>query len=347
MLLSWYFLSKILLAAPTNFSFHACFSLSVYCCIKLVNKLYTASFYYLASFYALLEFSNVYIFLCYILYEEMANRRRRRGAQYRQALEREKKAQSAVEYLLTYSWAILIIAIVIGVMLYFVLAPSYLPPNTCTFVTGVYCKGIVFGSNAISTEVGLFLSNSQPYPVLSPSLTMNLSGQLLTGTCKPSYVLPGGAIICNVTVSQKAISLGVLESGKLYLSAILCPSGNATICKTSVPETFAGSFNAHVAPLFASTTTSISLTAANSSQAANGAKDQLNATVKMLGYPLAGATVNFTANVPYANITPTITTTDSQGSAISYISSMQSGNVLVTASFAGTTATNTISFTPP
>jgi len=40
----------------------------------------------------------------------MVNRRRRRGAQHRPVLEREKKAQSAVEYLLTYSRAILIVA---------------------------------------------------------------------------------------------------------------------------------------------------------------------------------------------------------------------------------------------
>jgi len=77
---------------------------------KLVNELNTASFYYLASFYALFGVSNVYIFLYYMLTEGMSNRRRRRGAQYRRVLEREKKAQSAVEYLLTYSWAILIVA---------------------------------------------------------------------------------------------------------------------------------------------------------------------------------------------------------------------------------------------
>jgi len=52
---------------------------------KLVNGSNAASFYYLASFYALLEFNNVYIFLCYMLYEEMANRWHRR-AQHRPVL---------------------------------------------------------------------------------------------------------------------------------------------------------------------------------------------------------------------------------------------------------------------
>ncbi|MGC9157284.1 MAG: hypothetical protein ACP5GD_03830, partial [Candidatus Micrarchaeia archaeon] len=198
---------------------------------------------------------------------------------------REEKAQSAMEYLLTYSWAILIIAIIISLLLYFTLAPFYIAPNSCTFVRGVYCKGMIFASNALSTKVGMFLSNLQSYPLLNPTVSLNVSGVAYAGTCLPSFVLPGGAIICNVTLPQKALALGALESGKIYLSAIPCPSGNATLCKTSAPQTYLGGFTAHVSPLFSSTTATISLSVLNTSQAANGAKDPLVATVKMLGYP--------------------------------------------------------------
>ncbi len=185
----------------------------------------------------------------------------------------EKKAQSAMEYLLTYSWALLVIAIIISLLLYFTLAPSYIAPSSCTFVSGAYCKGMIFASNSLGTKVGIFLSNLQTIPLLNPTLSLNVSGTTYAGTCMPSFVLPGGAIICNVTLPQKALALGALESGKIYLSAIPCPSGNATLCKTSAPQTYLGGFTAHVSPLFSSTTATISLSVLNTSQPANGAKD--------------------------------------------------------------------------
>ncbi|MEM3215419.1 MAG: hypothetical protein QXS17_00660, partial [Candidatus Micrarchaeaceae archaeon] len=165
----------------------------------------------------------------------------------------ERKAQSAMEYLLTYSWAILIIAIILSILLYFVLAPSLIAPSACTFVSGAYCKGMVFASNTTGTKVGMFLTNLQSYPVLSPGISLNISGVSYAGACEPNFVLPGGAIICNVTLPQKALALGALESGKLYMSAIPCPSGNATQCRTSASQTYLGDFTAHVSPLFSST----------------------------------------------------------------------------------------------
>ncbi len=278
----------------------------------------------------------------------MARRRSRQSRPHGSAEnKKEQRAQSAVEYLLTYGWAILIVIIIVALLLYFVLAPSFIAPSTCTFVSGAYCKGMIFASNTLGTKVGMFLTNLQSYPVLNPSVSLNLSGVAYTGNCLPSFVLPGGAIICNVTLPQKALALGALESGKLYLSAIPCPSGNATVCKTSTPQTFLGGFNAHVSPLFSSTTATVVLNATNLTQAANGGKDTLIATVKMLGYPLEGATVNFTENVTFATITPTITTTGSNGKAYSEISSLQQGKVLVTAAFASYSNSIIINFTPP
>ncbi len=52
-----------------------------------------------------------------------------------------KKAQAALEFLMTYGWAILIVLITIGALAYFgVLNPTILLPEKCTFQAGLQCN---------------------------------------------------------------------------------------------------------------------------------------------------------------------------------------------------------------
>jgi hypothetical protein len=276
----------------------------------------------------------------------MADKKARRAKAHRR--EPTQKAQSAIEYLLTYSLAIFMLAIILAILYLFVFAPQTIVQNACIFSIGAYCQDLIFGSNAISSTVGVFLTNSQPYPIMAPSLQINISGVPVTsGICRPYLVLQGGAIICNITLSQKAISLGALVSGKLYLSAIPCPSGNTTNCQNAQKQTYIGNFNTHVSPLLQPIGITISLIVQNSSQLANGNRDELIATVKLLGTPIAGATVNFTANKTFVTITPTQTTTSSDGNAYSYASSLKIGSVKINATFANVSANTIINFTPP
>ncbi len=53
----------------------------------------------------------------------------------------KKKGQAALEFLMTYGWAILVVLIVIGALAYFgILNPSILLPEKCTLQMGLYCK---------------------------------------------------------------------------------------------------------------------------------------------------------------------------------------------------------------
>ncbi|HLC46713.1 MAG TPA: hypothetical protein VJI75_03140 [Candidatus Nanoarchaeia archaeon] len=53
----------------------------------------------------------------------------------------QKRAQAAMEFLLTYGWAILIVLVVIAALAYFgVLSPSKFLPEKCTFQPGILCK---------------------------------------------------------------------------------------------------------------------------------------------------------------------------------------------------------------
>ena len=257
-----------------------------------------------------------------------------------------RKGQSTLEYFLVYGWALLL-AVIIAILLYiFVFAPSAITPNSCFFAYGAYCQDMIFGSNSISSKIALFLTNTQQYPIINPQVSLNISNiGIVNGKCLPSYVSPGGAIICNVTLPTTAISTGTLVSGKLYLSAIPCPSGNATACSSSQKQTYVGNFNSHASPLLTSTTLSISVSAANST-ATIGIPDEIIANVKLLGYPISGATINFTANQS-VKFNPSIATTDSSGDAYTELTSLQQGKIKVYASFGNVSANTTINFLQP
>lgn len=62
--------------------------------------------------------------------------------------KKEDKAQAAMEFLLTYGWAILIVLVVIAALAYFgVLNPAKLLPGRCMFQVGVDCEDYVASSN--------------------------------------------------------------------------------------------------------------------------------------------------------------------------------------------------------
>jgi len=66
------------------------------------------------------------------------------------------KSQSALEYLITYGWAILIIAVVISLLYLYVAVPKVIVPSTCSFLTGAVCQDMIFGTDTTThaTVVG-------------------------------------------------------------------------------------------------------------------------------------------------------------------------------------------------
>lgn len=56
-------------------------------------------------------------------------------------LSKQKKSQAALEFLTTYAWAFIVIAIVIAAIAYFgILKPSKILPDRCTFNVGFGCE---------------------------------------------------------------------------------------------------------------------------------------------------------------------------------------------------------------
>ena len=261
-----------------------------------------------------------------------------------------------MEYMTTYGWAILLIAIMITLLYFYVTVPYAIAPNSCIFFIGASCNDMVFGTSlSHATEIGLFLSNSQPYPILNPSLTASINGKnyTLANDCKPNYVLPGGEMICILPMPISS-SLNQFFAGSFYLTANYCGlaaiSSSKSSCASAPVQTYLGRFTAHAEPLV-KPNYYVTLSVENTTNPADNARDELTAKAYMLGYPLSGADINFYANftdgasaTPPYTINPNITTTGTSGITQSYIWGTKQGLVNVTANYLGATATQQINF---
>src|SRR3989338_11413651 len=53
----------------------------------------------------------------------------------------KKRGQAALEFLMTYGWAFLVVLVVLGTLTYFgILNPSFLLPEKCQLQLGLYCR---------------------------------------------------------------------------------------------------------------------------------------------------------------------------------------------------------------
>ncbi|MEM3199314.1 MAG: hypothetical protein QXD11_01050, partial [Candidatus Micrarchaeaceae archaeon] len=254
------------------------------------------------------------------------------------------KAQSAMEFLITYDWALLLIAIFLAALYFFVIVPYVLNPNYCVFSNGVACEAMFLATNLThATTIGLLLTNTQSTPISNPSILASVNNANSSiARCMPNYVLPGGSIICILKLPMSS-SINTYLSGSFYLHADSCTYVNQANC--TLHQVYNAKFSGHTT-LMPSPKVSISLSVASNSVPADGTPVQLSAFVKLFGYPLKGAVVNFTSNASSAYISPAYTLSDTQGHAISSISSKTIQKVRVNAAFANVSANATISFLP-
>ena len=247
--------------------------------------------------------------------------------------------QSTVEFLTVYGWAILVVVIAAVLLFVFALAPANIPPYSCTISSGISCKAILINSNTI-TESSLLLSNSQEYPVENVMISINAGNAgSASVTCIPDYVLPGGSILCSLILSGSAAG-GHTESGSINLTAYTCTEVSGS-CSSTILQRYTGTFFAKVSsgPI-ASLQPSVHLSAQATRVPAGLSNYPVVATVEIFGYPLEGATVEFSAERAPSEISTEYENTNSNGNATVYISRQNPGNVLVTGTFA--TVSNSI-----
>ncbi|MBW2977943.1 hypothetical protein KY331_03800 [Candidatus Woesearchaeota archaeon] len=61
-----------------------------------------------------------------------------------------KKAQAAMEFIMTYGWAILVVLVAIAALAYFgVLSPAQFLPERCQLPAGMYCKSFLVTTGGV------------------------------------------------------------------------------------------------------------------------------------------------------------------------------------------------------
>ena len=78
---------------------------------------------------------------------------------------KNKRAQAAMEFLMTYGWAILVVLVVIGALAYFgVLDPSRFMPERCQFPIGLDCGDVL--ARETGSLFSLQMLNSMGYGII-------------------------------------------------------------------------------------------------------------------------------------------------------------------------------------
>lgn len=90
-----------------------------------------------------------------------------------------KRAQAAMEFLMTYGWAILVVLAAIAALAYFgVLSPDRFLPEKCTLPSGVACLDFT----GTSSEVNLVIQNSAGFDMQNVAVYVNSSSTSFTCT---------------------------------------------------------------------------------------------------------------------------------------------------------------------
>lgn len=256
-----------------------------------------------------------------------------------------RRSQSAVENLIVYGMAVLII-IVVFYILYnygFLLTSRAAVQNSCQLSSGAACSDILIISNAITSNtqvVTLFATTTSP--LLDPYIIVKIGNTNSSKvSCIPNYVNVGGAIICQSNVPIKS-ALNQPVTGKLYLFAQHCGVSVPGTCATLGSELYTGIFSGYAQPISNSIVT-ISLTANQIMNSAPGYDYLANATVLFAGTPVLGATVNFSLNnTKLASLSENYNDTNSSGFSTVQVFDPHSNEVKLYANLSKTVSSSII-----
>jgi hypothetical protein len=87
----------------------------------------------------------------------------------------DTKSQAAIEFLLTYGWAILAATIAIGALVYYGFTSTDVLPDKCVFTNSFQCKDYLI-SAAGGGQIKVKLTNGLGQTIYNPSATISISG---------------------------------------------------------------------------------------------------------------------------------------------------------------------------
>ncbi|MCP4651414.1 MAG: hypothetical protein GY853_15215 [PVC group bacterium] len=109
-----------------------------------------------------------------------------------------KRAQAAMEFLMTYGWAILVVLVVIGALAYFgVLSPQNLLPEKCELQMGLNCKDYIISQGGAASDgtITVNLENGMGQGILITAMTATGKGDMAGVICDEDYCDNDGSCI--------------------------------------------------------------------------------------------------------------------------------------------------------
>ncbi len=146
------------------------------------------------------------------------------------------KAQSALEFLTTYSWAFLILGIFVVSVLSVVSlpgknTPTYLP-ESCYISPSFPCSQAFLVSNSVGTSFLVVFQNNLGTGIYFPENSLAYNGIVLTpsftsnttygGACYPQNSLSGATVICSVRMTGYSVPAGSQVNPRFTLSYQIC-----------------------------------------------------------------------------------------------------------------------------
>ena len=157
------------------------------------------------------------------------------------------KAQAGLEYLLSYGWALILIATIIGVVIFVVTSPN----QNLVFKSSDPTKILLKGAAALGEIVQIKLQNITGGKIRITALTssdyenITLNGQTLAS---PVEIGPGGEIIIEATGTTGTITINYTDQAGIPRTATITATGQGgtttepegtpiTACGTTISET--------------------------------------------------------------------------------------------------------------
>ena len=123
---------------------------------------------------------------------------------------RNSKSQAALEFIMTYGWAILVVLVSIGALAYFgVLSPDKFLPAKCVFPPGIGCVDHKVTINSLAITV----RNSLGYDVTIDAVKAELctalgaQGTLTNGASPITYTLVCNGIVAGSTKYNQKVNI--------------------------------------------------------------------------------------------------------------------------------------------
>lgn len=146
-----------------------------------------------------------------------------------------KKSQAALEFLMTYGWAILVVLVAIGALAYFgVLSPDRFLPNRCNLQAGLSC--VDFKLDASDNTITVVIQNSLGFDISAITVTAEKCGTSTT----PATLNNGAEGTYTTGVCTTPLVIGARYKGFLTV--------DYTNTETTVEHRNVGSITARVEP---------------------------------------------------------------------------------------------------